>query len=182
MVLWKNKKVILVLLIANIFNINAQDVYYLGSRDCVIASFCLLNEHHCSSITNYDIFKSLPYTQNIYHCQIDSILMIHADGGYIDASWFNKVRFILIDDTLLLHSDTTYIGSLDVEFDMDYVVLTATINKSTNIVNEMDGHPRPAGFLCDCDMQDKKTFVICENYKKMIADKLNECRRTLRHD
>lgn len=158
-------------------SLNAQKEYYLGSRDAAIVSFQILDNQYCSSMTQFDIFDSVLYTRNIFPCKIDSILMVHAEGGYVDTSWFNKVHFIFIDDTIQLHAYSSYIGSVEVEFDMEYIVLNAIIEKDVLILNMKDGHPRPAGFLCDFEVTDKRTTIICEDYKKRIIEILNYCKR-----
>lgn len=153
-----------------------KEYYYLRSMDAAIVSFHIMDNQHCSSITKFDIFDSITYTYNIFPCKIDSVLMVHAVGGYIDSIWFNKVHYILIDDTTQLHSDSTYIGSVEVEFDMEYVVLNVIIGKDVLVLNMRDGHPRPAGFLCDCEITDKETMSICDEYKKRIIEKINLCK------
>lgn len=157
-------------------NLIAQKEYHLGSRDAAIVFFHILDNQYCSSITQFDIFDSVPYTHNIFPCNIDSVQIVHAEGGYVDTAWFNKVLFILIDDTIQLHTDRGYIGSVEVEFDMEYVVLNAVIEKDVLVLNMRDGHPRPAGFLCDCEITDKKTMLICEKYKNTVVEKINYCK------
>ncbi len=157
-------------------NLFAQKEYHLGSRDAAIVYFQILDNQYCSSITQFDIFDSVPYTHNIFPCKIDSVQIVHAESGYVDTAWFNKVLFILIDDTIQLHADSSYIGSVEVEFDMEYVVLNAVIGKDVLVLNIRDGHPRPAGFLCDCEIKDKKTMLICENYKNTVVKKINYCK------
>lgn len=157
-------------------NLNAQKEYHLGSRDGAIVFFHILDDQYCSSITRFDIFDSVPYSHNIFPCQIDSVLILHAEGGYVDATWFGKVQYILIDDTTQLHADRSYMGSVEVEFDMEYVILNAVIEKDERVLNIKDGHPRPAGFLCECEITDKKTMSLCEEYKHMITAKINYCK------
>ena len=180
MAIWRDnniKKIFYALLLMSIgSNLVAQREYHLGSRDAAIVFFHILNNQYCSSIVQFDIFDSLPYTHNIFPCLIDSVYLMHAEGGYVDTSWFDKVHFILIDDTTWLKTDTCYIGSVEIEFDMEYVVLNAIIKHDEYIMNIRDGHPRPAGFLCDCEITDNNTKTICENYKKTITEKINQCK------
>ncbi len=154
----------------------AQKEYRLSSMDAAIVSFHILDNQYCSSITQFDIFDSISYTYNIFPCKIDSVLMVHAVGGYIDTRWFKKVHFILIDNTTQLYADSSYMGSVGVEFDMEYVVLNVIIEKDVLVLNMRDGHPRPAGFLCDCEITDKETISICEDYKNRIIEKINHCK------
>ena len=173
-----NKKTLAfcVCIMCGISNIMAQKEYYLGARDCAIVTFHILNEQSCASITKMNIFDSTQYTHNLFLCNIDSVMIIHSVGGYVDASWFKKVHFILIDDTIQLNADSSYMGSVGVEFDMEYVVLNAVIEKDVLVLNMRDGHPRPAGFICDCEITDKKTMSICEDYRNMIMEKIEHCK------
>ena len=158
-------------------NIMAQKEYHLGAKDCAIVAFHILDDQFCASTTMLNIFDSTPYTYNIFLCNIDSIMTIHSVGGYVDVPWFNKVNFILIDDTIQLKADSIYMGSVEVEFDMDYVVLNTIIERDSRIVDKNDGHPRPSGFLCECDMPNTKALSICENYKKMIIERIEQYKK-----
>lgn len=181
---WINKRKIvfcaIFFLVGISSNLYAQKEYHLSYRDAAIVFFQILDNQYCSSITQFDIFDSVSYTHNIFPCKIDSVLIVHSVGEYVDTAWFNKVHFIFIDDTIQLHEDSSYMGSVEVEFDMEYVVLNRIIEKDVLVLNIRDGHPRPAGFLCDCENIDKKTLSICEDYKSMVIKKLNYCKKNKR--
>ncbi len=166
---------------------HAQNVYYLGVNCGAIVNFHVIDRQPCSSITLFNVYDSVYYTQNIIACCIDSTVMIHAVNNYFDSEWLKRVNYILVGDSIQLIENKAYQGSIIVGFDMDYVELMAIIEPGTQIIDKKDGHPRPAAFECDCkdidcDGIDENTKAICRYYKNMITEKLNQCRNCKRND
>ena len=195
-------------------NVGAQPYpkeYLLGGNDCAIVKFHITDTCPCASYQDYYIYHdyytypdSLKYGKKIFACKIDSLIMMHAVGDYINWDWLRKVNYIVVRDSISFVDNMTQIGSILVEFDMDYVILTALLDEKTQIVEiYKDGHTHPAGFACDWEdmlkareemdlarldplteeekqerqRSDERARQICDQLRSLIEEKLSKCRK-----
>lgn len=155
---------------------NAQDTIYLRARDVAVIKFHIVDECPCSHIALDNI---LGYEDNYYFepINIDSIVLIHVADGFLTEDWlFSEVRYLQIPDSTSLSGGISYIASVSVGYDMNYVELEILLRE--NLVykeiryGEMGGGLL-GGFACCDDSECKKNWQIIKNAIEKCDAKYN---------
>lgn len=142
---------------------SAQDTIYLRARDVAVINFHIVDDCPCSHIALENIWG---YEDDYYFepISIDSIVLIHVADSFLTVDWLlSEVRYLQIPDTISLSSDISYIASISVGYDMNYVVMEIFLRE--NLVykeiryGEMGGGLL-GGFAHCCDSECQKNWNI----------------------
>lgn len=140
---------------------NAQDTIYLRARDVAVIKFHILDDCPCSHIALENIWG---YEDDYYFesISIDSIVLIHVADSFLTEDWLlTEVRYLQIPDTISLSGGISYIASVSVGYDMNYVQIELLLRE--NLVykgiryGEMGGGLLGSFAHC-CDSECKKNW------------------------
>lgn len=101
----------------------AQDTIVLETIECAVVKFHLNDDCPCSYFTLETRNGQTENEHFILIC-IDSVILIHVADNFIGKDYLiNDIRYLFLSDTIELLGDTTYIASVGLQYDMNYVVL-----------------------------------------------------------
>lgn len=142
---------------------NAQDTIYLRARDNAVIKFHIIDDCPCSQVALENIggYEDYLYFVSI---SIDSVVLIHVADSFIDDKWFfNEIRYLLVPDTISLSSGISYIASISVGYDMNYVMMELLL-KEKLVYEEIPYGEMGGGLLGSfahcCNSECKKNWNI----------------------
>lgn len=149
----------------------AQDTIVLKAYDCAIVNMRIIDDCPCAHI---DLFGRDHYERhdNFVKVNIDSVLLIHVAGDFINNLYLKEeVRYLSIPDSIKLRKDTSFIASVGIEFDMNYVVFNYFVEKDV-VFTENKRHPIQAGFACESEFPQSPA---CLHNGNITAKCIEEC-------
>ena len=101
----------------------AQDTIVLETIECAVVKFHLNDDCPCSYFT-LEARNGQAENGHFILVNIDSVILIHVADNFIGKDYLiNDIRYLFLSDTLELHGGTTYIASVGLQYDMNYVIL-----------------------------------------------------------
>ena len=101
----------------------AQDTVVLEAIECAIVKLHIVDDCPCSYFTLEELNGKV-VNERLILVSIDSVILIHTDDDFIDNEFLiNNIRYLFLSDNFRLHRDTSYIASVGLEYDMNYVIL-----------------------------------------------------------
>lgn len=168
-----NRFFYLLFLVLIISQSSAQDTIVLKSYDCAIVKLHIIDDCPCSHINLFGRDNHERHN-NFVKVSIDSVLLIHVADDFINNLYLQEeIRYLSIPDSFDLHMDTSYIASVGVEFDMNYVVFNYFVERET-IFTENERYPVQAGFACESDSTQSPSCLYNENLTKKSIEECNE--------
>ena len=152
----------------------AQDTIYLRARDVAVIKFHIVEECPCSHIVLDNIFG---YEDNYYFepINIDSIVLIHVADSFLTEDWLlNEVRYLQIPDSTSLSGGISYIASVSVGYDINYVELEILLRENL-VYKEIRYGEMGGGLLggfahcCDSECIDKHQNIIKKSIEECDA-------------
>ncbi len=101
----------------------AQDTIVLEAIECAVVKFHLNDDCPCSYFTLVNL-KGQAENEHFILVSIDSVILIHVADDFIGKDYLiNDIRYLFLSDTIELHGDTTYIASIGLQYNMNYIIL-----------------------------------------------------------
>ncbi len=151
----------------------AQDTIVLKAYDCAIVKLHIIDDCPCAHI---DLFGRDDYERhdNFVKVNIDSVLLIHLAGDFINNLYLQEeIRYLSIPDSIELRKDTSYIASIGIEFDMNYVVFNYFVDEDV-VFTENKRYPVQAGFACESGFYQSSACLYNRNVTARCIEECNE--------
>ena len=156
---------------------SAQDTIVLKAYECAIVKLHMIDDCPCSHI---DLFGRDDYERhdNLVKVSIDSVLLMHVANDFIDNLYLQEeIRYLSIPDSIVLCTDTAYIASIGIEFDMNYVIFNYFVEHEV-VFTENRRYPVQAGFACESGWTQSPECLHNGNLTKRCIEECDERYKT----
>lgn len=149
----------------------AQDTIVLKAYECAIVKLHMIDDCPCSHIDLF-VIDGHERHDNFVKVNIDSVLLIHVASDFINNRYLQEeIKYLSIPDSIDLRKDTSFIASIGIEFDMNYVVFNYFVEQDVVFI-ENKRYPIQAGFACESGFSQSPA---CQHNGNKTAKCIEEC-------
>ena len=164
-----------ILLILSAIKLYAQDTIFLEAAECAIVKFQLQDDCPCSNFT-LELRNGQLENERLVLVSIDSVILIHIADNFIDKEYLvNDIRYLLLtDSTMKLRRDTSYIASVALHFDMNYVILVELYGENLVYIENPYGRTASFSFAIPPEPDQSSAGAKINNWSQ-IKRSIDEC-------